>query len=183
MDRVTVYLGLGSNLGSREGNLDRCLRCLTGNHLPGQEDATAPEELFKPGGLSLVRASKIYETEPWGFTDQGRFLNRVVEVSTAVSPRELLAGIKELESSLGREPVERFGPRVIDIDILLYGSETVDLPDLQIPHPRLHQRAFVLVPLAEMAPAMIHPSLGISIGELAHRVNGKDGVNKWPEKS
>jgi len=174
VERVTAYLGLGSNLGCREKNLDRCVR-----HLTGQDDTAASAEPFKPGNVRPVRSSDTYETEPWGFTGQGHFLNRVLEVSTAVPPQELLGGIKELESRLGREPGERYGPRLIDIDILLYGREIVDLPGLQIPHPRLHQRAFVLVPLAEIAPDLIHPSLGISIGELCGQVEGKDGVRKW----
>lgn len=183
MERVAVYLGLGSNLGCRERNLDRCVQRLTGQRVFDRDGLPAPEELFKSGDVRLVRSSNTYETEPWGFPDQGPFLNRVLEISTAVPPPELLAGIKELESRLGREPGERYGPRIIDIDILLYGRKIVDLPDLQIPHPRLHQRAFVLVPLAEMAPDLVHPSLGISIGELARRVDGRDGVRKWSGKS
>ena len=91
----------------------------------------------------------------------------------------MLLGVKELETAMGRQAGERYGPRLIDIDILLYGQELVDLPGLQIPHPRLHQRAFVLVPLAELAPELIHPSLGSSIGDLAGRIDGKDGVRKW----
>ncbi len=174
MDRVTVYLGLGSNLGCRERTLAECVR-----RLSGQPGSTATEEPVQPGGLRLVRSSDTYETEPWGFAGQGPFLNCVLEISTAIPPQELLAGVKELERRLGRQPGQRYGPRSIDIDILLYGREIVDLPDLQIPHPRLHQRAFVLVRLAEIAPDLIHPSLGISIGDLAGRVDGKDGVRKW----
>ena len=174
MDRVTVYLGLGSNLGCRERNLAECVR-----HLSGQPGSPATEEPFQPGGLRLVRSSDVYETEPWGFAGQGPFLNCVLEISAAITPRKLLVGVKALERRLGRQPGQRYGPRAIDIDILLYGREIVDSPDLQIPHPRLHQRAFVLVPLAEIAPDLIHPSLGISIGDLAGRVGGKDGVRKW----
>ena len=179
MDWVTVYLGLGSNLGCRRENLAKCVLHLSGQQLSGQGRPTAPEGLFKPGGLRLVRSSDVYETEPWGFAGQGPFLNCVLEISTAITPQDLLVGVKALESRLGRQASQRYGPRAIDIDILLYGREIVDLPDLQIPHPRLHQRAFVLVPLAEIAPHLIHPSLGISIGDLAGRVGGKDGVRKW----
>lgn len=174
MDRVTVYLGLGTNLGCREENLGTCIR-----RLSGQNEPAGLEGPFTPGDLLLLRSSATYETEPWGFADQGPFLNRVLEMSTAVDPAELLAGVKELETAMGRQAGERYGPRLIDIDILLYGRELVDLPGLQIPHPRLHQRAFVLVPLAELAPELIHPSLGSSIGDLAGRIDGKDGVRKW----
>ena len=180
MDEITVYLGLGSNLGCRERNLAECVQHLSGRPLDNQDGPLAPQELFKSGDVRLVRSSDIYETEPWGFAGQGPFLNSVLEISTNVPPHELLGGVKELEKRLGRLPGARYGPRLIDIDILLYGRETVDLPDLQIPHPRLHQRAFVLVPLAEIAPELIHPVLGISIGDLAGRVDGKDGVRKWP---
>jgi len=174
MDRVTVYLGLGTNLGCREENLETCIR-----RLSGQNEPAGLEGPFTPGDLLLLRSSATYETEPWGFPDQGPFLNCVLEMSTAVDPAELLAGVKELETAMGRQAGERYGPRLIDIDILLYGREVVDLPGLQIPHPRLHQRAFVLVPLAELAPELIHPSLGSSIGDLGGRVDGKDGVRKW----
>ena len=174
MDRVTVYLGLGANLGCREENLAMCVR-----RLAGQDGPTGSEGPFKPGDLLPLRSSATYETEPWGFADQGPFLNCVLEMSTAMDPVGLLLGVKELEMAMGRQAGERYGPRLIDIDILLYGQELVDLPGLQIPHPRLHQRAFVLVPLAELAPELIHPSLGSSIGDLAGRIDGKDGVRKW----
>ncbi|PKB65202.1 MAG: 2-amino-4-hydroxy-6-hydroxymethyldihydropteridine diphosphokinase [SAR202 cluster bacterium Io17-Chloro-G2] len=185
---MTVYLGLGSNLGCRERNLAECVRRLSGQPPVSQppvrpDSPPAHESLLKSGDLRLVRSSDVYETEPWGFADQRPFLNLVLEISTGVPPQQLLAGVKELETMLGRLPTprteERYGPRLIDIDILLYGSEIVDLPGLQVPHPRLHQRAFVLVPMAEIAQELIHPVLGISIGDLAGRVDGKDGVKKW----
>ena len=182
MDRVTVYLGLGSNLGCRERNLAKCVQHLSGQTQSNQDEIAAPDGSFKPGDLHLVQSSATYETEPWGITEQGPFLNLVLEMSTALLPEKLLAGVKGLESHLGRKPGERYGPRLIDIDILLYGEEIVDLPDLQIPHPRLHQRAFVLIPLAEIAPELIHPVLGISIGDLAVGVEGNDGVRKWSER-
>ena len=93
-----------------------------------------------------------------------------------MSPNELLRFVKGLEADMGREPSSRYGPRIIDLDILLYGDQTVQQPDLQIPHPRLHQRAFVLIPLAELAPDLVHPTLSISIGQLARDAQDRDGV-------
>ena len=179
MDRITVYLGLGSNLGCRQENLSNCIR-----NLAVQDGTVAPKEAFKPGDLILLRSSSIYETEPWGFTGQGPYLNCALEISTAIPPQRLLDGIKQLETELGRPPrqehEERYGPRLIDIDILFYGQETINLPDLQIPHPKLHQRAFVLVPLSEIAPDMVHPVLGLSVHHLSARVDGKDSVKILP---
>ena len=179
MDRVTVYLGLGSNLGCRQENLANCIR-----NLAIQDATVASKEAFKTGDLILLRSSSIYETEPWGFTGQGPYLNCVLEISTAIPPQRLLDGVKQLETKMGRQPrqqhEERYGPRLIDIDILFYGQETIDVPGLQIPHPRLHQRAFVLVPLAEIAPDVVHPILGLSVHYLSARVDGKDGVKILP---
>ena len=164
----TVYLGLGSNLGCRRANLDQALLRIS-EISRGHTQA----------GIRVVRASSVYETEPWGLADQGLFLNQVLETQTAISPHDLLDEIKALEKDLGRETGVRYGPRVIDIDILLYGDAVVDEPELQIPHPRLHQRAFVLVPLSELTPDLVHPAFGLSIGELCHRVDGKSGVKPW----
>ncbi len=159
MENVTAYLGLGTNLGAREDNLKRAAHLLTG-----------------PTSIRLIRSSSIYETAPWGFSDQPQFLNCVLEVETGLSPNELLRFVKGLEADMGREPSSRFGPRIIDLDILLYGDQTVQQPDLQIPHPRLHQRAFVLIPLAELAPDLVHPTLSITIGQLARDSRDQGGV-------
>jgi 2-amino-4-hydroxy-6-hydroxymethyldihydropteridine diphosphokinase len=131
-----VYLGLGSNLGNRAANLAAAREALARNVLTG------------------MRASSIYETEPWGPAPQGRYLNQVVVGSTELTPRALLAKLFEIERVLGRNRAreQRFGPRTIDLDILLYDDRAVSEPDLQIPHPRLLERPFVLVPLAEIAP-------------------------------
>ncbi|PKB78274.1 MAG: 2-amino-4-hydroxy-6-hydroxymethyldihydropteridine diphosphokinase [SAR202 cluster bacterium Io17-Chloro-G9] len=183
---ATVYLGLGSNLGCRKANLDRAvqgIREISGGHPQtpvnslGARHAVPRSEIQR--GIRVIRASSVYETEPWGFTDQGRFLNQVLEAETTISPHDLLDEIKRLENEMGREAGTRYGPRVIDIDILLYGDQVVDGPELQIPHPRLHQRAFVLVPLVELAPDMLHPALGVSISDLFHQVDGKTGVKQW----
>ena len=160
MSHVNAYLGLGTNLGDRWANL-----------------GAAADLLAKVADLRMLRCSRVYETEPWGVTDQPRFLNCVVETAVKMSPSELLSGCKEVEERLGREPSLRWGPRLIDVDILLYGRQTVDLPHLQIPHPRLHLRAFALIPLAELAPDLIHPALGRSIEHLTRKSEGLEGVS------
>jgi 2-amino-4-hydroxy-6-hydroxymethyldihydropteridine diphosphokinase len=141
-----AYLGLGSNLGDREANLQRAL-----------------EGLAERAG-QVVAISPVYETEPVGGPPQPEFLNAVVAVETALSPRELLGVAKALEAEAGREPPElgkRWGPRPLDIDVLMVGDERVDEPDLIVPHPRIHQRAFVLAPLADVAPELVvAPSAG-----------------------
>ena len=129
-----TYLGLGSNLGDRDRNLAEARRLLAG------------------AGARLLRQSGIHETEPFGVTDQPRFLNQVVEVEWPRGPRELLQAVKAVESGVGRTPTYRWGPREIDVDILLFGGERVDEPDLVVPHPGLCEREFVLRPLAELRP-------------------------------
>ena len=161
---VTAYLGLGSNLGDRREALARAL------HLLNDAD-----------DLRVIRCSTIYETEPWGYTDQPRFLNCVAEITAASSPVRLLETAKRIEQTLGRTGGIRYGPRTIDIDILLYGDAIIDMgePDLQIPHPRIMERAFVLVPLAEIAGNVRHPVCKDMISDLAEGVDGKEGVVPW----
>lgn len=146
-----IYLGLGTNLGDRLANLDRALYGL------------APQ-------FVVERASAVYETEPWGYTDQPRFLNQVVAGTTSLQPAELLAHLKQLESSLGREETFRFGPRLIDLDIVFFDSLTIDQPNLVIPHPRLEERPFVLVPLNDLAPNLRHPRSGKSVREMLNEL-------------
>ena len=160
MNRITGFLGLGTNIGDRKKNLARALTSL--NDRPD---------------LTILRTSRIYETEPWGVVDQPKFLNMVAEVATSISSRELLERVKKLETDMGREAGPRFGPRLIDIDILLLEDQVVDESDLQIPHASLHERAFVLVPLAEIAPESIHPVLRTTIAGLAKNVVGLEGIN------
>jgi 2-amino-4-hydroxy-6-hydroxymethyldihydropteridine diphosphokinase len=139
-----AYVGLGSNLGDREA-LIRWAAELVG----------------------ATRLSTIRETEPWGLEDQPRFLNAVAEVETELAPRALLDHLLEIERELGRTRTgPRFGPRLIDLDLLLYGDQVVDEPGLTVPHPRLHERAFVLEPLAELDPALVVPGRGTVQGLL-----------------
>ncbi len=143
-----IFLLLGSNLGDRIDNLNRSLRFIE-------------SDLGR-----LIRQSSIYSTEAWGVTDQPEFLNQVVEIDTKLAPELLLKGIKRIESAIGRQRRERWGPREIDIDILLYGSVIVSTDQLQIPHRGLPHRRFALVPLAEIAPSSIHPVFDKTIADL-----------------
>ncbi len=181
MGPVTVYLGLGSNLGHREENLVGAVRLLGISQdakTAGQAEGgtTGEASLDK---IEIVRASSIYETPPWGYKLQPDFLNCVLEARTRLPPAKVLQRVKAVEQSMGRQPSVRYGPRLIDVDILLYGDDIVDYPGLQIPHPRLHQRAFVLVPLAELHPGLVHPILGAAVGALASQVDGREEVKLW----
>ena len=123
--------------------------------------------------------SSIYETAPWGYLDQPDVLNCACALSTDLEPLALLGATQAVERELGRRPNFRFGPRLIDVDILICGDTVHSTPDLQIPHPRMAERAFVLVPLSEIAAEVRHPTSGQTIKELAGRVEGKDGVRLW----
>ena len=149
--RSRVWLALGSNLGDREGYLDSARRGL------------------QQAGLQPLRLSRVAETEPVGITDQPRFLNQVMEATTSLEPRELLTTIKALERELGRTPGARWGPREIDIDILLYGDRIIQEDGLRIPHPELKHRAFLLELLAEVDPQLVDPVTGESVSRLLSR--------------
>ena len=160
---VKVYLALGSNLGERQRNLSRAL------------------ELLSPQ-VHIERVSSLYETDPVGYLDQPRFLNAVLRGTTTLSPHDLLAQAKEVEKELGREPGFPNGPRPIDIDILFYNKKIISSPELTIPHPRLEERAFVLIPLAEIAPNIAHPVTGRRVREMLKGAGGLDGVKKWNQE-
>jgi 2-amino-4-hydroxy-6-hydroxymethyldihydropteridine diphosphokinase len=147
-----IYLGLGTNLGDRQANL---LAAAAG---------LAPK-------IKVLRASNIYETEPWGFLDQPVFLNQVLEGETDLAPLDLLPFLKNLEITLGRKATFLYGPRLIDMDILLYDQAVIKTPELTIPHPRLAERAFMLVPLSELAPELRHPLLGLSMSTLKNQID------------
>jgi 2-amino-4-hydroxy-6-hydroxymethyldihydropteridine diphosphokinase len=149
-DRVKqrVYLSLGSNLGDRAKNL---------------RDAIAA---LRRAGVEVTRISSVYETEPVDYLDQPWFLNIAVEAETELDPAALLQVLREIETEMGSKKLVAKGPRLIDMDVLLYGNKVIDTPELQIPHPRMHLRRFVLEPLAEIAPTMRHPVLGLSVSEL-----------------
>ncbi|MBI2328109.1 MAG: 2-amino-4-hydroxy-6-hydroxymethyldihydropteridine diphosphokinase [Chloroflexi bacterium] len=157
---VTVYLGLGSNLGDRQDNLDRALDFLSRR-------------------LRLGQVSSIFDTEPLGNVNQPRFLNLVCQVYTRLAPLGLLALAKGIELKLGRAPHTSNAPRPVDIDILFYGDQVMATPELVIPHPRLAERAFVLTPLVEIAPDLVHPVSGKTVRELLQGITEKQGVLRW----
>ena len=150
-----VFIGVGSNEGERFAHISRAVQAL--GSMPG---------------VRLRQMAMILETEPLGGPPQGPYLNTVVEVETTLPPLELLRSLKAIERRLGREPVpQRWAPRPIDLDILLYDDCVIQEPELCIPHPRLHERRFVLEPLAQLAPELVHPVLCQSVASLCERVS------------
>lgn len=147
MDNHIVYLALGSNLGNREENLKQAISSLS------------PQMLVK-------EKSQVYETPPWGVEEQPRFLNQVVKAQTYLQPEQLLKHIKRLEVALGRKATFRHGPREIDIDILMYDDLVLNTSLLTLPHPHMHERGFVLLPMMDIAPELVHPLTGKSVREM-----------------
>lgn len=147
---VEVAIGLGSNLGDRSSHIDRAIRAF---------DAL--------DGVVVSKVAPLYETEPWGKTDQPRFLNTCIKAQTTLPPEEVLTACLDIEKEMGRERIEKWGPRLIDLDVLLYDDQSIDMPGLTVPHPHITERAFVLLPLADVWPdAMI---AGVRVGDIADR--------------
>lgn len=147
-----VYLLLGSNLGDREKNIDNAINEL------------------KACGIVISKKSSLYNTAPWGYTEQPDFLNQAIECLTSLEPFELLKEIKKIEIKMGREKTVRYGPRIIDIDIIFYDDLIFKSDELTIPHPLMHERDFVLKPLCEIAPDFVHPELKLSVKNLLEKL-------------
>jgi 2-amino-4-hydroxy-6-hydroxymethyldihydropteridine diphosphokinase len=156
----TIYIALGTNLGDRLANLHTAIEAM-------------------PPKVKVLAESHVYETPPWGYEDQPAFLNMVLKAETSLEPEALLKYLKQIEVELGREKTVRWGPRLIDLDILFYDDLVVDTPPLVIPHPRLHERAFVLVPLADVAIDYAHPVLGERVRDLLQAVD-VSGIKPLP---
>jgi 2-amino-4-hydroxy-6-hydroxymethyldihydropteridine diphosphokinase len=162
---TTVYLSLGSNIGDRAKNIASAI------------------ELLNARGLRVARESSLYETEPLEIRDQPWFLNCAIEAQTELAPERLIAMLLEIEREMGRERLLPKGPRLIDMDILLYGSEIVREPGLEIPHPRMAERKFVLEPLAEIAGEVNHPVSMMTIAEMLEATADRSEVKRWRGKS
>lgn len=147
-----AYIGIGSNLGNRQKN---CLRAI---------------ELLEKEGVVIKKRSSMYETDPWGVKDQPRFINMAIEIETGLKPKDILRTLKNVERELGREESFKWGPRSIDLDILLFDDLILKEDDLEIPHPLMHERDFVLKPLCEIAPDRIHPLLKVRICDLMRKL-------------
>ncbi len=153
----SVYLALGTNLGHRQDNLSRALQKF-------------------PPAVEISAVSRLYETAPAYVLDQPAFLNMAVKGQTALSPIDLLTHLKQIETGMGREKTVRYGPLSIDLDIIFYNDLILDTPDLQIPHPRMVERGFVLRPLADIAPDFVHPVLKRTVSELVTGLPPEDGI-------
>lgn len=158
---TTAYIGLGSNLGDKEANIKKALELLGENP-----------------GVQVKKVASLYKTAPLYVTKQDWFLNTVAEIETSLSPHDLLTLLKDTEKKLERTPTVRWGPRTIDLDLLIFGSDKIKSPDLVVPHTRMTERAFVMVPLAEIAPHLCVPGRG-RVGELARLLSTDQNVEKY----
>ncbi|HEY2119047.1 MAG TPA: 2-amino-4-hydroxy-6-hydroxymethyldihydropteridine diphosphokinase [Candidatus Acidoferrum sp.] len=158
---TTVYLALGSNVGSREENLRKAVA------------------LLAEAAVKIKNISSVYETEPVDYLDQDWFLNSVLQAETNLAPLDLLKAMRGIETAMGSKKAFAKGPRLIDLDILLYGDQLIETPELQVPHPRMLGRRFVMVPLAEIAPDLRHPSWNTTAAEMLARSGDRSVVRKW----
>ena len=158
---MRAYIGLGSNLGEREDNIRAALEAIAG--LPDTD---------------LVRVSSLYDTEPVGEVDQPNFLNAAVVVDTELDARTLLWNLMLIEKRLGRVRTQRWGPRTIDLDLLLYGDDVIEDDDLRVPHPEIIRRSFVLVPLVELEPRLVHPGTGETLVAHLNRLGARPLVKR-----
>jgi 2-amino-4-hydroxy-6-hydroxymethyldihydropteridine diphosphokinase len=189
---TTIYLSVGANIGDRAGNVRRAIEGLGALALvpsdtgrspapSGKERSPAPSGTGR--GMRVTRVSSLYETEPVEMREQPWFLNCVVEAETDLLPQQVMDALLEIERGMGRERRVPKGPRLIDVDILLYGSSVVQIPGLEIPHPRMAERRFVLVPFAEIAPGVQHPILKKTIAELLAETPDRSEVRLWEKDS
>ncbi|AZV40823.1 2-amino-4-hydroxy-6-hydroxymethyldihydropteridine diphosphokinase [Peribacillus asahii] len=161
-----AYLSIGSNIGNRLATFHEALQLLDSNKL-----------------VKVVGSSSLYETDPVGYTDQDCFLNAVIKVFTSLSPEELLQTCLNIETKLGRKREIRWGPRTLDLDILLYNQENIETESLSVPHPRMQERAFVIVPLLELDPDIKLPNVNASLNDILNQIPDKEGVRLWKRKN
>lgn len=158
---ILAYIGIGTNLGDRQANIETVL-----------------QKLVAHSGIEVICVSSVYETTPVGLTEQPDFLNLVAALRTSLPPRDLLQVFLNIENGMGRTRTLRWGPRVIDLDLLLYGQEQMEMPGLTVPHPRLRERAFVLTPLAEIAPDLSLPGDGKKVREVAENLSEPGNIRR-----
>jgi 2-amino-4-hydroxy-6-hydroxymethyldihydropteridine diphosphokinase len=161
-----VYVAVGANLGNREATFSAAIRAVEAE-----------------SDLLLLSASPVFETEPMGPEGQGPYLNAVMELRVWLGPVELMGRLQSIEIALGRDrsrETQRWGPREIDLDILFFGDRCIESPELVVPHAHAHERIFVMAPMAEIAASFVHPTLGISVGEIVRALPDLEGVRAWP---
>lgn len=162
----SAYLSIGSNIGDRLGSLRKAIQLLD-----------------KSDQIKVELVSSIYETDPIGYVDQACFLNAVIKISTSLQPEELLQACLQIELDLGRKRGIRWGPRTLDLDILLYNQENIETESLLVPHPRMQERAFVMIPLMELDPDIKLPNVNTSLDDIVEQIPDKEGVRLWKQKN